>query len=147
MKNREKYPKTEDAVKAYEEHKKEHKCDCTFDDWLDTDEDAMKRLVSSFPGLIAGAILAPLFAQDMLKDDAKRSTSSDSSDGETGDLGKCPVCKGDKVNLKRDMIWRIECPDCGLFFGVDVKSYKKEDHDEALISNWRKLQENTNKNK
>ena len=144
MKNREKFPKTDDAIKAYEIHKKECKCNCTFDEWLDTDEDAAKEEIASIlAGLATGAIFAPLFIKDKLRD--RKEEIDEQADVEVGNLGKCPVCGGDKVKCHRDLIWRIECPDCGLFFGVDVKSHKKKEHDEALIANWRKLQGNIKK--
>ena len=143
MKNKEKYPKTEDAVKAYEEHKKRCKCDCTFDEWLDVDMDAAKEeIASKLAGLVTGAIFAPLLLGGMLKGGDKAGDKL-KENPDVGDLGKCPVCGG-AVKLETTIVDTIDCPDCGMHFGMN-KGDSDKDHRERLLANWRKLQENVKK--
>lgn len=124
MKNREKYPNTEDALKAYEAHKKECKCDCTFDDWLDADEDAAGKFASRIAGIVAGALVAPLIIKDILKDVENKDPvpSAPSNGGEPAapkDEGIpsssfCPFCGSRELSIGGMMVASVKCKNCGM---------------------------------
>ena len=145
MKNREKYPKTEDAIKAFNERLEKSPLlkalGMTFDEWLnleakeDRPKDDDKTRRPPIEAVLGMAIACALHETigDKLKEGA------DIGD----DLGKCPVCGG-AVKLETTIVDTIDCPDCGMHFGMN-KGNSDKDHRERLLANWRKLQENVKK--
>ena len=140
MKNREKYPNTGDAVKAYEEHKKERNCDCTFEDWLDLDEDKIKEAVGRLDSLFAASILGPIGLgllaglkrrQDKdakPKPDSEKSKPDEGNDGETKGV-ECPLCHGKNGRFRRGPLFvDFHCRDC------DALIIKKGDVDRPCSS-------------
>lgn len=91
MTNKEKYPNTDDALKAFQDHKEKCKCDCTFEKWLDTDEEKDKKeikemLKAALPMGIAagflGSILSDLKSKDKdikPKDEEAKADSPDNN--------------------------------------------------------------------
>jgi endogenous inhibitor of DNA gyrase (YacG/DUF329 family) len=125
MKNREKYPNTDEALKAFEKHKKECNCDCTFETWLDVDEDKIDALLgaSTFgPVGLAAAFLA--FSR--AKSKAEKTTSAG-----VEELSKhitnveCPICHGKNGKIDSGLfIPSFSCPDCGAYVGINKTSAK-----------------------
>ena len=123
MKNKEKYPNTDDALKAFEEHKKKCNCDCTFEDWLDLDEDKTKEFVDKLDGLFAASLLGPIglgllagLKRRQDKDAKPKSDSAKSKPGEgNGDEIKgveCPLCHGKNGRIDGYFFPGFRCPDC-----------------------------------
>ena len=117
MKNREKYPNTNDAVKAFEEHKKECDCGCTFEDWLDLDEDKSKELVDKLDGLFATSLFDSI-GMSMLAS-LKRRRDKDASpkpdEGNEGEIKgiECPLCHGKNGRIRHGSLYvDFLCPDC-----------------------------------
>lgn len=111
MKNREKYPNTEDALKAFEEHNKVCNCGCSFEEWLDHDpEEVPHELKFAAVGL---ALLLRM-AKDAKKDAERKSepTDAEKKPDEAGDI-ECPICHGKHGGIKFGSLSpEFRCPDC-----------------------------------
>ena len=111
MTNKEKYPNVDDAMKAFKEHKEKHGCDCAFEEWLDTDDDAIKREAkkffskSLFSSLLFGAIFKDLTNETLPK------TNKD----ETSINGvECPICHSKEGNIIYGLEPCLICDSCGI---------------------------------
>lgn len=124
MKNREKYPNTDDAVKAYEEHKKECNCDCTFEDWLDHDEDKTKEFVDKLDGLFAASLFGPIgfgllaglkrrrAEASAPKSDSEKPAEPSAGKSNSGGI-ECPICHGKNGRICSGSLYvDFHCPDC-----------------------------------
>ena len=142
MKNREKYPNIDVALKAFEEHKKECNCDCIFEDWRDHDEDKSKELVDKLDGLFAASLFGPIgmgiLAGLKRKQDKDASPKSDgekpkpdeSNGGETKGV-ECPLCHGKNGKISKSSLFvDFHCPDC------DAAICKKTDVIRAPFGNF-----------
>ena len=122
-------------MKAYEEHKKEHNCDCTFEDWLDLDEDKIKEAVDGLGGLFAALTLGPIGLgllaglkrrQDKdakPKSDSEKPKPDEGNDGETKGV-ECPLCHGKNGRISYGGLFvDFHCRDC------DALIIKKRDVD------------------
>lgn len=109
MKNRERYPNTEDALKAWHKHRDEDDCRCSFQLWLESDPD------SELPADLAFAAvgLALLEGLKMKKREAKEAKKEEpAKPEETGDI-ECPICHGKHGRIKEGFIYPdFYCPDC-----------------------------------
>lgn len=127
MKNKDKYPNTDEAMAAYKKHRDEHKCDCTLEDWLNLDEEEMRR----FNKKLKSAMMFSLFAGSLsslrailkdaeekhgkdCKDKAEPKKSSD-NDELTGI--ECPVCHGKNGEIDDVGFMGVTfvCKDCGIY--------------------------------
>lgn len=120
MKNREKYPNIDDALKAFKEHKKEHNCDCTFETWLDVDEDKINALLgaSTFgPVGLAAAFLA--FGRAKSKAEKTTSAGIEETIKHITNV-ECPICHGKNGEIDNGLfIPSFICPDCGAYVGIN----------------------------
>ena len=115
MKNRERYPNTDDALKAFEEHNKHCKCGATFEEWLDIDPDEVP-VGLKFAAF--GLALLSRIAKDEKKDaERKPETSGDEKKPEdAGDI-ECPFCHGKHGRIDLNFLPSFCCPDCGAIIG------------------------------
>lgn len=118
MKNKEKYPNTDDALAAFRKHKEECKCDCTFDNWLGQpcDEEIEKAIKAMPKGLgmaLAGMLAGGLVADALEKRfaDAPKTVADENADIE------CPLCHGKRGKIGGVFINTFHCPDCGAVIG------------------------------
>ena len=123
MKNREKYPNTDDALKAFEKHNKVCDCGCSFEEWLDKEDPSLPNMA------IAGVLLDLLFgivgAQDK---PANKENKEPSNDDKLADV-ECPICHGKNGKVKAGVFTPFFiCPDCGSFVGVN-EDYSKKHRD------------------
>jgi len=119
MKNREKYPNTDDALKAFEEHNKVCDCGCSFEEWLD------KENPSSLNMAIAGLLLGSLFGEIVgAKDKPADKESEKRSNDDVLTNVECPIChsKNGKINRGR-FLPSFTCPDCNAFVGLSKKGF------------------------
>ena len=134
MKNREKYPNIDDALKAFKEHKKEHNCNCTFETWLDVDEDKINALLgaSTFgPVGLAAAFLA--FGRAKSKAEKTTSAGIEETIKHITNV-ECPFCHQKNGRISADLYPDFYCPDCDLLIAkrqfirmssnVDVGTFK-----------------------
>jgi hypothetical protein len=115
MKNREKYPNTDDALKAFKEHNKVCDCGCSFEEWLD------KEAPSGLNMAIAGVLLGSLFGEIIGAKDkpADKESEKRSNDDELTDV-ECPICHGKNGIIdNRLFIPSFICPDCGAYVGFN----------------------------
>ena len=120
MKNKEKYPNTDDALKAFAEHNKHCKCGCSFEEWLDMDDSPrMRDLGAAFAGMVAGSLLLGGLV-DNIRNDAKGGNKPEEPKPEkplddkviTG--VECPICHGTNGEISgfiEPMFW---CNDCDV---------------------------------
>ena len=121
MTNREKYPKTEDALAAFKKHKEECKCDCTFDSWLkmpcdDDIEKAIKGMPKGF-GMALARILAGTLVADALENglaDTPKTVADENADIE------CPLCHKKNGEIGGILTPVFKCPDCGAIIGCRI---------------------------
>lgn len=112
MTNKEKYPNVDDAMKAFKEHKEKCGYDCTFEKWLDTDEDAIKREAKkffsklSFSSLLFGAIFKDLTNETLPKIN-KDETSINGVE--------CPICHSKEGHIEDGLKPIFICDSCGIF--------------------------------
>ena len=124
MKNREKYPNTEDALKAFEEHNKHGNCGATFEEWLDHDPEEVP------VGLKFAAVGLALLSR-MAKDTEKtaerkpESTGDEKKPDEAGDI-ECPICHGKNAKIDKFLSPHFTCPDCGSYIGATASLVEKE---------------------
>ena len=117
MTNKEKYPNVDDAMKAFKEHKEKHGCDCAFDEWLDTDEDAIKREAkkffskSLFSSLLFGAIYKDLTDETLPKIN-KDETSTNGVE--------CPICHSKEGHIKDEIFPSFTCDSCGIYLSTKI---------------------------
>lgn len=129
--NREKYPKTEDALAAFRKHKEERKCDCTFDKWLgqpcdEEIEKALKDMPKGFGMSLAG-ILAGTLVVDAIKKglaDTPKTVADENADIE------CPLCHKNNGEIGGILTTVFKCPDCGAIIGC------KGTEDEDAFVKW-----------
>lgn len=129
MKNREKYPNTDDAVKAYEEHKKECNCGCTFEDWLDLDDDKIKEFMDELDNLFAASLFGPiglgwLAGLKRRQADSEKPAEPTADKSKSGDI-ECPLCHGKRGYFRTGIFTDFYCPDC------DAQIYKRTDVERA----------------
>lgn len=122
MTNKEKYPKTEDALAAFRKHKEECKFDCTFDSWLEMlcDEDIEKAINGMSKGFgmpLAGILAGTLFAGALEKRLAD--TPKTVADENTGI--ECPLCHGKRGRIDGMFMNTFCCPDCGTMISCDKR--------------------------
>lgn len=116
MKNREKYPNTDDAIKAFEEHNKHCDCGATFEQWLDlpyVDNDPDKIPVELRFAALGLALLSRI-TKDAKKDVERKSepTGDEKKPEETGDI-ECPICHGKHGRFRFGPLFPdFRCPDC-----------------------------------
>ena len=135
MKNREKHPNTDDALKAFEEHNKHCKCGATFEEWLDFDPD---EILVGLKFAAFGLALLSRLEKDAEKaaerkpetsgDERKPETSGDEKKSdEAGDI-ECPFCHGKHGRfIDGSLFPDFHCPDC------DVLIAKKSSVDKSGI--------------
>ena len=117
MTNKEKYPNVDDAMKAFKEHKEKHGCDCAFEKWLDTDEDAIKREAkkffskSLFSSLLFGAIYKDLTDETLPKIN-KDETSTNGVE--------CPICHSKEGHIKDGIFPSFTCDSCGIYLSTKI---------------------------
>ena len=119
MKNREKYPNTDDALKAFEKHNKVCDCGCSFEEWLD--KEAPSKL-----NIVAGVLLSSLFGEiiDAKDKPANKESEKPSNDDELTNV-ECPICHSKNGKIDNDhFIPAFICPDCGAFVGVTKRITK-----------------------
>lgn len=118
MKNREKYPNTDDALKAFEEHNKVCDCGCSFEEWLDREDSS--GLNMAIVGVLLGSLLGEVIgAKDKPADKENKEPSDD--DKLTG--VECPICHGKNGKIDNDLfIPSFDCPDCGAYISVGSKA-------------------------
>lgn len=132
MTNKEKYPKTEDALAAFRKHKEECKCDCAFDKWLKMpcDEEIMKA-ANGMPrgfGMALAGILARTLVADALEKglaDTPKTVADKNADIE------CPLCHGKRSKIGGVIINTFHCPDCGAMISCDQSIM-----DRAELAEW-----------
>lgn len=127
MKNREKYPNTDDALKAFEEHNKVCDCGCSFEEWLDKENPSLPNMA------IAGILLGSLFgeivgAKDKPADNkpVDKESEKPSNDDVLTNV-ECPICHCKNGKIDNGLfIPSFTCPDCGAYVGVsDAKKITK----------------------
>ena len=121
MKNREKHPNTDDALKAFEKHNKVCDCGCSFEEWLD--KEAPSGLNMAIAGILLGSLFGEIIgAKDKPADNkpADKENKKPSNDGKPTGV-ECPVChcKNGEIN-DGPFIPSFTCPDCGAYVGVGV---------------------------
>ncbi len=105
MTNKEKYPNVDDAMKAFKEHKEKHGCDCAFEEWLDTDEDAIKREAKKF---FSKSLFSSLLFGTIFKD-------------ETATNGvECPICHSKEGHIKDEIFPFFTCDSCGIYLSAKI---------------------------
>ena len=131
MKNKEKYPNTNDALKAFAEHNKHCNCGCTFEEWLDR-EDTPSGIGKSIAGMILGSLMLGELVDD-LRRAAKEEASAKHSDPkpEKPSVDKltgveCPICHGKNATVQKIICPFFECPDCGSYIGITNSLSDKE---------------------
>lgn len=109
MKNREKYPNTDDALKAFEKHNKVCDCGCSFEEWLDKENPSLPNMA------IAGILLGSLFGQTIGTKDkpADKENKGPSNDDELTDV-ECPFCHLKNGIIRSGMFPDFYCPYCDL---------------------------------
>ena len=116
MKNREKYPNIDDALKAFEKHNKVCNCGCSFEEWLDKENPSLLNMG------IAGILLGSLFGEIV---DGAKGKSADMEDEKRSSDGKitgveCPICHGKHGKFDDGLfIPFFTCPDCGAYVGIN----------------------------
>ena len=132
MTNKEKYPKTEDALAAFRKHKEECKCDCEFDKWLKMPcNDDMKKAIKEMPkgfgtalaGILAGTLVADALEKGLA--DTPKTVADEDADIE------CPLCHGKRGKIGGVIINTFHCPDCGAMISCD-----KSIMDRAELAEW-----------
>ena len=124
MKNREKYPNTDEAMKAWRKHKDETGCPCSFGDWLDNDP-------ADFPlNGIASAFIAMSLAAHLDKELQESATTTERKPTErkpeSHEGVECPICHGKNGKVEAGLFYPFfACPDCGSYVGVDDDYRKK----------------------
>ena len=122
MTNKEKYPNVYDAMKAFKEHKEKHGCDCAFDEWLDTDEDAIKREAkkffskSLFSSLLFGAIYKDLTDETLPKINKPKINKDETSTNGV----ECPICHGKEGHIKDGIFPSFTCDSCGIYLSTKI---------------------------
>ena len=120
MKNREKYPNTDDALKAFEKHNKVCDCGCSFEEWLDKENPSLPNMA------IAGILVSSLFGQTI---DAKDKPADKESEKPSNDdiltNVECPICHGKNGEIDNGLfIPSFTCPDCGAYVGITKRITK-----------------------
>lgn len=106
MTNKEKYPNIDDAIKAFREHKEEHSCDCSFEKWLNTDEEELKRKAKkNFSEAMFASLLFAAFTKD--KENAPINGV------------ECPICHSKDGRIKNGLEPGFICDSCGIFLSKD----------------------------
>ena len=110
MRNREKHPNTDDAVKAWRKHKDETGCHCSFEEWLDNDPDSSDDVVKSSVVVTLAGLLA-------LRDFINNNKGDEPKDvkKKSGNI-ECPICHGKHGEIG-GIIPGLNCPDCGAIIG------------------------------
>jgi hypothetical protein len=135
MTNKEKYPNIDDAMKAFKDHKEKHGCNCTFEKWIDTDEEEMKRGVKKlFSNILTLSIMETLMS------DKGKPKHSEESTAETESVEnkyweritdvECPICHGKNTYIRGMIEPMMVCKDCnvaigkaGVNFGLTVSEF------------------------
>lgn len=120
MKNREKYPNTDEAMKAWRKHKDETGCPCSFEDWLDTETPSIANAA------IAGILVSSLFREIIGAKDkpADKESEKRSNDGVLTGV-ECPICHGKNGEIDNGFfIPSFTCPDCGAYVGITKRISK-----------------------
>ena len=130
MKNKDKYPNTDEAMAAYKKHRDEYKCDCTLEDWLDLDEEEMRRFNKKLKSAMMFSLFAgPLSSLRAILKDAEEKHGKDckdkaepkkSSDNDELTGIECPIChsKNTKVAMGRFEPYFC-CRECGALMMKD----------------------------
>lgn len=102
MTNKEKYPNTDDAIKAFKKHNKCCDCGCTFEEWLKKDA-APSNLGKSIAGVMLGSLLLDRLVVGVRRaaeDEANGKSKPDKpSDGDELTGIECPVCHGKNTKV------------------------------------------------
>lgn len=131
MKNKEKYPNTDDALKAFAEHNKHCKCGCSFEVWLDMDDSPrMRKLGAAFAGMMAGSLILGGLV-DSLGDAVKGGNKHEEPkpekplDDERITGVECPICHSKNGRIETCFVGSyFVCEDCKAFIDREVKSGK-----------------------
>ena len=124
MKNIKRYTNISDAYKAYEEHKKRCKCDCSFEDWLDMDEEKTVEDAREIKEAMAG-MMATLVVGHALGFNKEVVTKEEISGVE------CPICHGKNGYINGTFAASFKCKDCKAFIGfaekgvTEISEFKK----------------------
>lgn len=137
MKNSEKYTDIASARKAYDKHKLDNDCNCSFEKWLDTDEDKIEEAIKGIRRNLSASILTAGIGR-MLGGGRKNGISSlleDLSkflDEEYKDVPvECPICHSKNASIDtKPPAPTFKCDDCHTFIGKhgsithDVSEFK-----------------------
>ncbi len=134
MTNKEKYPNTDDAIKAFKKHNECCDCGCTFEEWLKKDA-VPSNLGKSIAGVMLGSLLLGGLVDGVRRaaeDEANGKSKPDKpSDGDELTGIECPVCHGKNGEIDDSGFMGVSfvCKDCGIFMdrstrvtGKDLKS-------------------------
>lgn len=120
MTNKEKYPNTDDAIKAFKKHNKCCDCGCTFEEWLKKDA-APSNLGKSIVGVMLGYLpFGGLVVRLIFRgaSDANGKSKPDKpSDGDEPTGIECPVCHGKNGEIDDVGFLGVTfvCKDCGIY--------------------------------
>ena len=120
MTNKEKYPNTDDAIKAFNKHNKCCDCGCTFEEWLKKDA-APSNLGKSIAGVMLGSLLLGglvVGVRCAAEDEANGKSKPDKpSDGDELTGIECPVCHGKNGEIDDVGFLGVTfvCKDCGIY--------------------------------
>ena len=112
MTNKEKYPNVDDAMKAFKEHKEKCGYDCTFEKWLDTDEDAIKREAKKF---FSKSLFSSLLFGAIFKDLTNETLPKINKDETSINGVECPICHSKEGHIKDGLEPVFICDSCGIF--------------------------------
>lgn len=106
MTNKEKYPNVDEAMKAFMEHKEKFGCNCTFEKWINKDEDELKRKAKDIfaPSMISSLLFASLFKD---KENAPI------------DGVECPICHSKNGRIRNGLEPGFVCDSCGIYLSKD----------------------------
>ena len=113
MKNREKYPNIDDAMKAWRKHKDESGCPCSFETWLDNDPYSLDGKTGILTALVGMTFLHDLLSKEKDADAKPFEPPADKpNDDERGDI-ECPLCHGKHGKINEGVFFtEFVCPDC-----------------------------------
>ena len=120
MKNREKYPNTDDALKAFEEYNKVCDCGCSFEEWLNKENPSLPNMA------IAGILLGSLFGEIIgAKDKPTDKESEKRSNDDVLTNVECPICHSKNGKIDGGMFLpSFTCPDCNAFVRFEQKGFR-----------------------
>ena len=117
MKNREKYPHIDEALKAFKEHNEVCDCGCSFEEWLEKDDPSPVN--AAITGILLGSLLGGIVGSKGKP--ADKDNEKPSNDDRINDV-ECPICHGKHGVIDAFLVPSFKCPDCGAYIGAKAKS-------------------------